>query len=125
VPFRRSHLREYGLPLALVSVGIATATRADLVDFCDPKVLRSLKVGPDRVAARERETTQALASRVAEAGASGLRWWSSFFGEWHGLVLFVDRLPKGALEFGAPRVVEAGDPALAAALAALGMRAGP
>lgn len=107
-----------------MSVGIATATGADLVDLCDPKVLRSLKVGPDRVAARERETTQAIAARVAKAGAPGLRWWSSFFGEWHGLVLFVDRLPKGALEFGAPKVIETSDPALATALAALGMRAG-
>lgn len=105
-----------------MSVGISAATRAGLVDLCDPKVLRSLKVGPDRVAARERETTQAIAARVAEAGAPGLRWWSSFFGEWHGLVLFADRLPADALELGTPRVIAPDDPALATALAALGMR---
>lgn len=106
-----------------MSVRIPAATRADLVDFSDPKVLRSLKIGPDRVAARERETTLAIVARVAEAGAPGLRWWSSFFGEWHGLVIFVDRLEPGALDFGAPRVIEASDSALAAALSALGMRA--
>lgn len=122
-PLKPSHLREYGLALALVSVEIPVATRAALVDLCDPKVLRSLKIAPDRVAARERETTQAIAARVAEAGAPGLRWWSSFFGEWHGLVLFADRLPAGALEFGAPRIIAPDDPALATALAALGMRA--
>lgn len=106
-----------------MSVEFPATTRAGLVDLCDPRALRSLKTGPDRVAARERETTQTIAARVAGAGAPGLRWWSSFFGEWHGLVLFADRLPAGALEFGAPRVIAPDDPTLAAALAALGMRA--
>lgn len=119
---RPSHLREYGLPLALVPVGIEAATRAALVDLCDPRVLRARGIAPDHVAARERETTQGIAARLAESGAPGLRWWSSYFGEWHALVLFADRLEPGALEFGAPRVVQAGDPALVAALTALGMR---
>lgn len=74
------------------------------------------------MAARDREATQAIAAMVAETGASGLRWWSAFFGEWHTLALFVDRLAPDALGFGRPRVIEPGDPALATALSALGMR---
>jgi hypothetical protein len=74
------------------------------------------------VAARDREATQAIAALVAETGASGLRWWSAFFGEWHTLALFVDRLAPRALTFGRPRAIELDDPALSAAAAALGMR---
>lgn len=110
------------MPLALVGVRIAEAARKSLADLCDPKALRSLGIPPDRVAARDREATQAIAALVAETGASGLRWWSAFFGEWHTLAIFVDRLPAGSLAFGAPRAVEPGDPALVAAMAALGIR---
>jgi hypothetical protein len=74
------------------------------------------------VAARDREATQAIAALVAETGASGLRWWSAFFGEWHTLAIFVDRLPKGALTYDTPRAVAFGQPALEAAMGALGMR---
>ena len=98
-------------------------TRKSIADLCDPRALRSLGVAPDRVAARDREATQAIAAMVAETGASGLRWWSAFFGEWHTLALFVDRLPSGALVFATPRVIELSDPRLAAAAVALGMRA--
>lgn len=103
---------------------IAAPARKSLADLCDPKALRSLGVPPDRVAARDRETTQRIAALVAETGASGLRWWSAFFGEWHTLAIFVDRLPAGTLEFGKPRAIEPDDPALAAAMTALGMRPG-
>ena len=101
---------------------IVEPARKSLADLCDPKALRSLGIPPDRVAARDREATQAIAALVAETGASGLRWWSAFFGEWHTLAIFVDRLPAGALEFGKPRAIEPGDPALQAAATALGMR---
>jgi hypothetical protein len=121
-PLEPRHLREYGLPLALVGVRIAEAARKSLADLCDPKALRSLGIPPDRVAARDREATQAIAALVAETGASGLRWWSAFFGEWHTLAIFVDRLSAGALAFGTPRAVAPGDPALVSAMAALGMR---
>jgi RES domain-containing protein len=121
-PLQPRHLREYGLPLALASVAIDGPTRKSIADLCDPKALRSLGIAPDRVAARDREATQAIAALVAETGASGLRWWSAFFGEWHTLALFVDRLPAGALAFGTPRLIAPDDPALAAATSALGIR---
>lgn len=110
-----------------MGVRIAEAARRSLADLCDPEALRSLGIPPDRVAARDREATQAIAGLVAETGASGLRWWSAFFGEWHTLAVFVDRLAAGTLEFGKPRAIAPGDPALAGAMAALGMRgiAGP
>jgi hypothetical protein len=111
------------LPLALVGVRIAQSARKSLADLCDPRALRSLGIPPDRVAARDREATQAIAALVAETGASGLRWWSAFFGEWHTLAIFVDRLPDGALAFEVPRAIQPGDSALTAALVALGMRA--
>lgn len=116
-----AHLREFGLPLGLVSVRLPDSDRGGLADLCDPGTLVALAVRPDQIAARERETSQAVARTVVESGAIGLRWWSSFFGEWHGIVVFPHRL-DGPLEFGEPKALGPGDLALTEALEALGMR---
>lgn len=116
-----AYLKEFGLPLALVSVDIRPTDVEGVLDLCDPEVLVELSVRPDAIAARDRETTQAIARTVAESGAVGLRWWSSFFGEWHGVVVFPERLAEG-LEFGEAQVLEAGDDALVEAMEMLGMR---
>lgn len=94
----------------------------DLADLCDPGTLASLGTRPDVVAARDRETTQELAGRIAGTGADGLRWWSRFMGEWHTVVVFSDRVGGDPLAWGEPRILEPGDPDLLAALDAIGMR---
>lgn len=116
-----AHLREFGLPLALVMVRVLPTDIEAVLDLCDPEILVALSVRPDAIAARDRETSQAVARTVAESGAVGLRWWSSFFGEWHGVVVFPERLANG-VEFGDPRILRVGDEALADAMDRLGMR---
>ena len=50
----------------------------------------------------------------------GLRWWSSFWGDWHGVVLFTARAER-SLAFGQPQVLSPDNTALQQAAATLGM----
>lgn len=97
---------------------------AELVDLCDPATLRGRRIGPDRIASRHRRRTQPIAASIWDSGNIGFRWWSSFRGDWHGVVLFTARL-EGRLHFGEPQEVSAETPALHEAAAALGMRLPP
>ncbi len=116
------HLTEFGHPLALVEVSLAPRVRARIADLCDPAVLQQHGIRPDRTAARDIRTTQAIARSLHEAGASGLRWWSAFFGEWHMLVLFADRLSTSDLALGQPTALDLRSPVLVQAAAAIGVR---
>lgn len=56
-----------------------------------------------------------------DAGYDGLRWWSVFFGEWHTLALYADRVPIDTLRFSAPEVLELDHPAVREAADQLGI----
>jgi hypothetical protein len=98
-------LKRRGLPLSLVSVTLDGASRPELADLCNPEALARLGLAPDRVASRHRWITQPLSRTLWTRGFGGLRWWSSFWGDWHTVVLFVARL-RGRLLFGKPRMLE-------------------
>lgn len=98
--------------LARVPVTVNAAVWSDIVDLCDPSVLAKHQIHPDATAARTRTTSQGIANNLFDAGLTGLRWWSGFFGEWHTVVLFRDRLPPGALTFGTPVPLTLSDPHL-------------
>ena len=119
-PFRTAHLRQAGHPLALVDVQLDADADEELVDLCDPATLRRRRLQPDRVASRHRRKTQPIAASIWDSGNVGLRWWSSFRGDWHSVVLFTARVGR-SLHFGEPREVSADTPALHEATAALGM----
>lgn len=119
-PLREAHLRRAGHPLALVGVQLRRTEAAELVDLCDPNSLRRLGVAPDEIASRHRRTTQPIAASVWDSGDVGLRWWSSFWGDWHGVVLFTARLRR-RIRFGRPEVLSGDTPAVREAAAALGM----
>ena len=119
-PLRQPHLVRAGRPLALVAVQMPPKTASTLADLCEPKVLGRFGMRADRVASRHRRRTQAIAASVWDRGHAGLRWWSSFRGDWHGVVLFTARTNAG-VRFGRPEVLTAGNPALQEAAAALGM----
>lgn len=119
-PLRRPHLVRAGRPLALVAVHVASEATSDLADLCDPRVLGRFGLGADRVASRRRRRTQAIAAAVWDRGHAGLRSWSAFRGDWHGVVLFTARM-KARMRFGSPEVLSAENPALEEAAAALGM----
>ena len=117
---RAAHLRRSGLPLALVSIIPRSQPAADIADLCDPAVMLGTHLRPDLIASRDRATTQPIARRVWEAGHSGLRWWSSFWGDWHAVVLFNQRM-EGRMDFGDPFVLDLSAPAVTEAASLLGM----
>ena len=119
-PLRRPHLLRAGRPLALVGVQVAPEIASELADLCDPRALGRLGLSADRVASRHRRQTQAIAAAVWDRGHAGLRWWSGFRGDWHGIVLFTARM-KESVHFATPEVLSAENPALQEAAAALGM----
>ncbi len=121
-PIGPRHLIEFGQPLALVEVSLASRVRARIADLCDPEVLQRHRIQPDRTAARDIRTTQAIARSLHQAGVSGFRWWSAFFGEWHTLVLFADRLSASDLALGPPTALDLQSPVLVQAAEAIGVR---
>lgn len=103
-PWRRRRLATHqleraGHPLATVRVRIPESAR--IFDLCDPGVLGDLAVGADVTASRVRERTQSIARSVWDRGGEGLRWWSVFWGDWHTVVIFTERL-RDALAFSEP-----------------------
>ena len=114
-------LRRAGLPLSLVSVSLPDGTRAELADLCDPETLAGENLRPDRLASRHRWVTQPLARNVWSRGFAGLRWWSSFWGDWHTVVLFVARV-RGQMRFGEPSVLTPDSPHVIDASNLLGIR---
>jgi hypothetical protein len=104
-PFLPGMLRRFEHRLALVAVDLPEAAASRIVDLDDPAELLRLGFTPGRLASNDRKRTQAVAARVYASGASGLRWWSKLTGDWHGVVLFLDRVPMESLEIGDPKVL--------------------
>ena len=119
-PLRGAHLRRAGHPLALVDIHVDMDRAAAIVDLCNPATLRRRRIRPDQIASRHRRRTQPIAASIWDGGDVGLRWWSSYWGDWHGVVLFTARL-QGSLHFGEPQEIDADTPALRKAADALGM----
>lgn len=119
-PLQEEHLVRAGLPLALTEVQVPDAFLAHLADFCDPAQLAAAGIRPDTTASRRREPTQHVARAAWEAGHHGLRWWSSFWGDWHTAVLFTARALTG-VRFGPPEPLDVHHPAVSTAAALLGM----
>ncbi|HUP19675.1 MAG TPA: RES family NAD+ phosphorylase [Gemmatimonadota bacterium] len=109
-----------GKSLAVVPFDLPEALRSDLVDLCDPATLARLDLGPDRIAARDRGVTHGIAARLHAEGAPGFRWWSAFFGEWHSIIVFRDRM-EDPLEPGEPEALALDHPAVVEAARALGV----
>ena len=119
-PLRDAHLLRGGRRLALVSVRLDEARTGAPLDLCDPRELIRIEARPDGVASNERERTQRIAQRVWALDHPGLRWWSVFGGDSHGVALFEARIEK-ALSFSAPESLTLQSPRVRAAAAFLGM----
>jgi hypothetical protein len=117
-------LVEHGYELALAELALADETFEGIADLCDPATLSGLKVRPDQIAAMDRTVTRGISERVHADGHSGLRWWSAFFGEWHTVVIFRDRLPANP-ECSTPRLLTMDHPALVSAANRLNIRLAP
>lgn len=117
-----AHLLRFGRGLAVVEVTLPAGLPARLADLTDPAVLVRHGIRPDALASRDVLRTQALAGRLHDAGLAGFRWWSSLSGDWHTLVLFLDRVPLDHLGFGTPEALSLSHPAVLESAAALGIR---
>lgn len=118
------HLVRAGHPLTLVPIEDGSDRRS-LADLCDPAVLSALGIAPDQVASRHRAVTQPIARQIWDGGHTGLRWWSSFWGDWHTTVIFAARRARhgsgGALRFGEPEPLTRSHGALTNASRLLGI----
>lgn len=106
--------------LAIVAMDVPPGLGDGVADLCDPRVLVTLGVRPDDTASRHRPTTQRIAAAVYAGGHTGLRWWSAFFGDWHAVVLFRDRLARRP-RFDAPEPLTLAHRALREAADLLGL----
>jgi hypothetical protein len=107
-------------PLALASFAWDDTVGPGIVDLCDPERLVEFDLAPDRIASRQRRVTQSIAAAIHREGWRGLRWWSVFFGEWHTIVLFRDRV-ESPLKPGEPEPLSLDHPAVVEAAQALGI----
>jgi hypothetical protein len=121
---RDHHLIEFGKRLAIVWYDLSEGLTGRIVDLCDPATLVRHDIRPDSLAARDARVSQAAAKRVYGAGAAGFRWWSSYIGEWHTVVLFMDLIEAADLSYGSPEHLELTDARVRAAAGVLGMRIG-
>ena len=117
-----AHLRRFGRTLAVVEVTLPARLADGVADLADPATLLDHGLRPDLLASRDVQRTQALSRALYDAGLAGFRWWSSLSGDWHALVLFLDRVPLDHLEFGTPEPLSLSHPAVREAGAALGIR---
>lgn len=107
-------LFEHDFRYGLVSIDLDPAIHDGVVDLCDPLQLAEFGIYPDHLAAMNRQTTQRIAAQLHSNGKAGLRWWSAFFGEWHTIVLFRDRL-RQELTYHVPQHINIQHPDLAEA----------
>jgi hypothetical protein len=105
-PLTNADLTRWGRRLALVSAALDPPIWPRVPDLCEPATLARLGFTAEMPALRDRRRTQRIAHAIHGQGDAGLRWWSSFWGEWHGVVLFRDQLAAGALTYGAPQPLD-------------------
>lgn len=110
--FQEGMLRRFGHRLALASIELPDSTSSRIANLDDPRVLLELGISPSMLASDDRARTQAVAESLFAGDASGLRWWSRLSGDWHSVVLFLERsMPKG-LAIGDPVPLTADHPAV-------------
>lgn len=110
-------------PLAVVQTWIPDAIYHALPDLGDPQNLVRFGIRPDDLASRDRPLTQRISRTLHDDHrVPGFRWWSAFGGQWHVAVLFMDRVDRFAVRYGAPDPLHLAHPVVHAAAAELKIR---
>ena len=112
-----------GHPRAIVPVRLPPEV-ADLVpDFGCGEVLERFGVRADQLCSRDRRVTQSAARRIYAHPdrVPGFFWWSAFHGDWHVLLLFLDRAGLHERALGEPEIVTMDHPAVREAAEVLGL----
>lgn len=123
-PLKANHLKEYGHQLGIVEVKISPPASAKILDLCAPASQLEIGIRSDQIAARDTSETQAIAQIIYDRDYSGLRWWSAFIGEWHTVVVFLDKISSKQIRFGSVEILGLDHPAVQKAAEVLGMRIG-
>lgn len=112
-----------GHPRAIVSARLPAELAGRVPDFACGETLERFGVRADELCSRERRVSQAAARRIHQHADAvpGFAWWSAFHGDWHALVLFLDRAPLDVLEWGEPQIVTVEPPAVREAAEVLGL----
>lgn len=112
-----------GHPRAIVPVRLPRDVADRVPDFGCGEVLERFGVRADQLCSRDRRVTQSAARRIYDHrdGVPGFFWWSAFHGDWHVLLLFLDRIGMDALELGEPEILTVKHPAVREAAEALGL----
>lgn len=114
-----------GHPRALVRARLPESVADRLPDFAEGEVLRRYGVRADHLSAspRSRALSRAAARRIYEHPdqVPGFFWWSAFSGDWHVVLLFLDRVGLDEIEFGEPEILTLDHPAVLEAARALNL----
>jgi hypothetical protein len=112
-----------GLPRAIVPVRLPPDLADRVPDFACGETLERFGVRADELCSRERRVTQAAARRIHDHpdAVPGFFWWSAFHGDWHVLLLYLDRAGLDVLEWGEPEIVTVEHPAVREAAEVLGL----
>jgi hypothetical protein len=112
-----------GHPRALVSVRLPSDLADRVPDFACGETLERFGVRADELSSRDRRVTQAASRRIYQHGDAvpGFCWWSAFHGDWHVLLLYLDRAALDVLEWGTPEVLTVAHPAVREAAEVLGL----
>ena len=107
--------------LALVDVRLPTSVADHVPDTSEGETLERFGIRADQLSSRLRGVTQAAARRIhAHPDAvPGFIWSSRFGGDWHVVLLFLDRVPLDDLHFGIPDLLRLDHPAVLEAAAIL------
>lgn len=119
---KANHLKEFGYQLGIVEVDVSADVSEKILDLCRPANQLDLGIRSDQIAARDISVTQAIAQLVYDNGHKGLRWWSFGLGEWHGIVIFYDKISSKEIAFGGVEYLSLDHPAVLKAAEVLGMR---
>jgi len=111
-PLTDDDLTSWGHRLALIEARLDPGVWTNVVDLCDPAALTDLRLTADEPPMRNRARTRAIALEVFGRGMSGLHWWSAFWGEWHTVVLFRQRITPESLAYAEPIPLDLSMPAV-------------
>lgn len=107
-------LVQNGHPRALISIRMPPEMARCFPDLSDGSSLKRFGVRADELSSNLSTITQAAARRIYQhpARVPGFAWSSRFGGDWHVVLLFLDRAPLADLEFGVPEILLLGDAAV-------------
>lgn len=111
-PLSDADLTRWGRRLALVEASLGDGFWPDIPDLCDPSILLELGITADLPNFRDRRRTQSIAADLHGRDHAGFRWWSAFWGEWHTVILFQDRISRDAVSYGTPLPLDVNHPAV-------------